>query len=563
MSVANTDGDGYGDKSGIVYQFDGTPYDDFEDGIQTRKVVRSGYGEPGPSPGDIVEMDNTKSNPDTSLPALDLMGQDGNKHDSCGEPFPAFACLGDLDEDNVGCGNSIEVGKSCASPGCARDWPAAVKRKTVRWAGQLEAHRRIKYAEYNRADSHATSIKDERKAVFNQLIISPPKGYKLDSDQPIERTKKLLKTILEKQFQIDGFGIIYHPYRIQAEYRDDKFDHPGEDGRGDMGWSDVLAQNNSYDYIYYSPHFHVYYTSMNKEFDPNIATAMYEQTGWLFKRTEQQRDSENEDSSISIYGKEELVSQLAYSMSHAPLRADTERDEMWTRLIGDLNGLYIPDGIEDQCLSIFCDISGKLLGANFVNLKDRDCEQCVGLDDPDDDLDATDCGCDADCGCDDGQKPIKDVWEPDASGSNPTLSGSNSWPSGTFGSSTADFHDSDGEYWTASEVSSSRSSESTVTATGDSRTDDGDDGSSDVSGSSTASGDDSAGICNGSYKPMWMAQNRLNNDEWCEQAEYADELEAAYSAYQTARDEDDAIWEPDRDKQDDHLDETGGAVAPR
>jgi hypothetical protein len=62
---------------------------------------------------------------------------------------------------------------------------------------------------------------------------------------------------------------------------------------------------------------------------------------------------------------------------------------------------------------------------------------------------------------------------------------------------------------------------------------------------------------------MWMAQDRLNDDEWCEQAEYADELEAAYREYQTAREEDDAIWEPDRDKQDDHLDETGGAVAPR
>jgi hypothetical protein len=301
---------------------------------------------------------------------------------------------------------------------------------------------------------------------------------------------------------------------------------------------------------------------MNKEFDPAIATAMYEQTGWLFKRTEQ-RDSENEDSSISIYGLEELVSQLAYSMSHAPLRADTDRDEMWTRLIGNLNGLYIPDGIEDQCLSIFCDVSGQLLGTNFVNLKDRDCEQCVGLDDLND-LEATGCGCDTDCGCDDGQTPIEDVWEPDDSGSNPTLNGSNSSPSGTFGgSSTADFHNSDGKHWTASEVSSSRSSESTVTATGDSRTDDRDDGSSDVSGSSTASGDDSAGICNGSYKPMWMAQNRLNNDEWFEQAEYADELEAAYRNYQTAREEDDAIWEPDRDKQDDNLDETGGAVAPR
>jgi len=55
VSVDNFDGDGFADQSSIIYSFQN------DDGEQIRELSRSGFGEAGPSPGDVIERETTNS----------------------------------------------------------------------------------------------------------------------------------------------------------------------------------------------------------------------------------------------------------------------------------------------------------------------------------------------------------------------------------------------------------------------------------------------------------------------------------------------------------------------
>lgn len=132
MSVENFAGYGDGDQPSIIYAFDG--------GDEIREVVRSGYGEIGHSPGDVIERTTTQSNPTGRLPELEIPGQRGVQRDDCGEDLPAFAC-----EE---CGMPTYIGPTSGSPHCSRCWAAAVKDKTIRLGGKLKNFRRMLYAQY-------------------------------------------------------------------------------------------------------------------------------------------------------------------------------------------------------------------------------------------------------------------------------------------------------------------------------------------------------------------------------------------------------------------------------
>ena len=129
MSVENLDGNGFADQPSIVYAFEKNENDE----VEIRELSRSGFGSPGSSPGDAIERESTKSSPTTWLPELELPGRRGLWRDDCGEDIPAFARTSE-----GGCRSPVYVGRTCASPVCERDWPAAVKAKTVRTAGKLE-----------------------------------------------------------------------------------------------------------------------------------------------------------------------------------------------------------------------------------------------------------------------------------------------------------------------------------------------------------------------------------------------------------------------------------------
>ena len=282
MSVDNFDGDGFADQPSIVYAFES---DDSGD-VEIRELSRSGFGEVGPSPSDVIKRETTKSNPSERLPELELPGERGIRYDDCGEEIPAFACLGRDDDDSAGCGNPVYVRRSCVSPVCERDWPAAVKSKVVSTAGKLEGFRRALYARYD----------GTKNIDFNHVVASLP-DLLVDSENPLKRALLIIKTLLEEHWHIEGFVAIFHPYRIKKEYRSDQYDHGGEPGQGEMVWSDLLP-NPDREYLSFKPHFHTFFPAPRASFDYSVAEAIQEQSGWLFHRI----TKGGEDNNVSVEG---------------------------------------------------------------------------------------------------------------------------------------------------------------------------------------------------------------------------------------------------------------------
>lgn len=343
MSVDNFDGDGTADQPSIIYAFD--------NGDEIREVSRSGYGEVGPSPGDVIKRNSTRSNPTEPLPELELPGGRGLKEEDCGEEIPVFACSH--------CGKPKYLGRCCASPVCKRDWPAAVKNKAVRLAGKLDAMRRKLYAQH-----------DGKKDVdFNHVVASLP-GFLVDSKEPVNRALLVLKTLLEQNWHISGFAAIYHPYRIKKEYRKDQYEHDGEEGEGDMTWADVLSSENPEEYVKYSPHFHLFFPAIRTSFDYMVAEAVQEQSGWVFHRI-----TKDGNSNISVENLEDLVYQVTYAFSHAGVNDwSTGRFELTSRMKGELHNMSVSDEVEAECLSFFCEAAPKLLGTPFADLSKSSCD---------------------------------------------------------------------------------------------------------------------------------------------------------------------------------------------
>lgn len=55
MSVDNLDGNGLADQPSVIYG-----YTDDTDELHIKELSRSGYGEPGPSLGDVIKREPTK-----------------------------------------------------------------------------------------------------------------------------------------------------------------------------------------------------------------------------------------------------------------------------------------------------------------------------------------------------------------------------------------------------------------------------------------------------------------------------------------------------------------------
>ena len=114
MSVKNFDGDGFTDQPSIIHSFE----TDNSGDAQIRELARSGFGEVGPSPGDVIERETTTSDPTDSLSELDLTGEGGLARDDCGEDIPGVACLRHDSTDSAGCGKPVYVGRTCVNPTC-------------------------------------------------------------------------------------------------------------------------------------------------------------------------------------------------------------------------------------------------------------------------------------------------------------------------------------------------------------------------------------------------------------------------------------------------------------
>ena len=550
MSVENFDGDGFADQPSIIYSFE----KDNSDDVEIRELVRSGFGEIGPSPGDVIEREATKSDPTDSLPELELPGQGGLAQDDCGEDIPAFACLGHDSADSAGCGKPVYVGRTCANPTCERDWPAAVKRKVVRTAGKLDGFRRALYARYN-----------GRKDIdLNHVVASPPNGFAVDSETPLKRTLLILKTLLEEHWAIEGFVSIFHPYRIKKEYRKDQYEHGGAEGEGDMTWKDVLDEDNPYQYLTFEPHFHLFFPAPRASFDYSVTEAIEAHSGWLFHRIEKS----DEDNHKSVEDLDDLVHQLTYCFSHAGVQEVGPRDELASRMKGDLHNCYIPDGVEEEVLAMFCDAAPKLLGVRFANMNEATCSAEIseaGINSDSSKPSAQSDSC-VDCDCEtDDSHPLHDVWNP---GEDTVLStstpGGDPWSGDEFGAGGGGFG-SDGDSWgyATGTTASAQSKAEGSTAVSEAAEGDENPSKTTTEESSDEGSElpvDARSECGGTLRPIYEADERLEDDSWCKQAEYVSGLRDAYAEWEDlVDDEQEKPW-VDVDDDDDDLDATGSVV---
>lgn len=536
MSVENLDGDGLADQPSIIYGFnetattgglpdsaqallDDTPVKHTDDGeVNIRELSRSGWAKPGPSPGDVIERESTKSTLDTRLPDLDLPGSGGLNRDDCGEDIPAFACLGGED-DNEGCGKPIYVGRSCANPTCSRDWPAAVKDKVLRLAGKLDSYSRILH-------------KRTGEPIHQNHVVASLPGLLVDSEMPVDRVYEILKTILKHQWGIEGFAAIYHPYRIKQEYRADQYSHGGADGEGDMTWSDVLSSDNPYQYLKFEPHFHLFFPAKQAQFDYSVVPGVYKDSGWVFHRIEKS----GEDNHKSVEDLEDLVHQITYCFSHCGVNDwYADRDELTSRMKGGLadDVEYVPDSTKDQVLAHFCEAAPKLLGTRFVNLNEATCDAEVSSQ-----PNHSHAECDSE-ETDDPRShhPLHDIWNPGAGLPSSSSSGSDPFPTDVFDPAYPS-DGSSGERVSASATTSVSPEADTATLTA---SEDNDTSDSPVT--------DDRERCGGTVKPIRQAESRLDDNEWCRQAEYVAGLRDAYAEWRrrTGGDEDLPWTAGDRD----------------
>jgi hypothetical protein len=516
MSVANFDGDGYGDTSGLVYGYD----DDDLDDTEIRKVIRSGYGNIGVSPGDVEPMSSTKSTLDDRLPQSPLPGDPGYAQPDCGADIPAWAC-----ED---CGNPLYIGRTCKNPSCERCWAAAVRDQVVTRAAKL----------YGLGGDLYHNRYDEREDVdLNHIVASLP-DILVDSDEPIEHVLKILKVILEKKWHIEGFEAVYHPYRIKDEYRKDQYDHGGEPGRGDMTWADVLDKDDPYQYLKHEPHFHIFFPAKRYQFDYSTVEYVERETGWVFHRISK------EDSNISVWDLDDLVHQLTYCYSHCGVIETEQKTKLASRMKGDLHNIDALDRITKQATASFCDAAPKLLGVNFTDMSEASCEAA-----------ACDCDDDEECHCEDDH-PLHDLYDGDDDGT-PDFNAADS-------SNAAPSFDETG----GSDTQSALNPDSNLLSTNGTPTlEAGSPGVDDATESDTteiaaadatrsvspAVATDAGDTCDGDLIPMREAQSLLDDDEWCKQARYSDALRLAYEEWQDRTDDGD----------DDLLDQDGNAVQRR
>lgn len=521
MSAENFDGDGLADQPSVVYSFDS------ENGEQIRELVRSGHGDAGASPGDVLQKNTTVSDPTDSPPQLDLPGQGGLYRDSCGDDIPAFACLGHDSDDSDGCGKPVYVGNTCANPTCSRDWAAAAKRKTCRAAGKLEGLRRKLYVSYD----------GSKNIDFNHVVASPPDGFGVDSETPLKRTLLIIKTLLEQNWHIEGFLAIYHPYRIKKEYRKDQYQHGGDSGEGDMTWKDVLNKDDPHQFLKFEPHFHLFFPAIRKSFDYSVTEAVENQSGWLFHRI----TKGGEDNNISVNDLDDLVHQLTYCFSHAGVREVGPRDELASRMKGDLHNCYIPDGVGDDVMARFCDAAPKLLGVTFSNMNEATCSAEISQDGISSESSGSSSSSDlplsdseSDCNCETGDQekhPLHDVWNPGEDTTlSPSSAGGDPWPGDEFdaGSGSDSWSRSNGGSSSAAPKTNETQAVSDVAESSENQST-GDEGES--SDDSVTSPVDDRGECGGTLRPMHEAQSRLEDDEWSQQAEFISGLRDAYDEY--------------------------------
>lgn len=285
--------------------------------------------------------------PEYPLPSTGEMLED------CGERFAGNFC--------PGCGKPHEVGRTCRNPDCPRCWQSWAFHRGISMAAKLQS-----LAKY-RPDG-----------VFkHHITVSLDDSTRFNSKDPLKRGTEAVKALLA-QVDIDTGYLVYHPYRIAPEYRGTILGH--ESGEGDMSWKDILEKVESdawtweavrEEFLVYAPHFHV--ICLSEFVDCTSVAQIEEQTGGVIHRITTRREDGNEKSIADL---EELCKVTAYSLSHAGIAPESERQTHRTaiRPFGQVANFEAYSNDEKDVSRAMRAVASKVLG---LDLPPRECNEAV------------------------------------------------------------------------------------------------------------------------------------------------------------------------------------------
>lgn len=241
------------------------------------------------SPEDVIAKFNQlpagkSDHYEDKLPQLPVPGT-GLRRETCGNDIPR-GC--------AGCGKTHTVGQTCQRRMCPRCWKNWDRRRAAMICAKMEARRRTR-------ESRGMGWQGWK---FHHLVLSPPEGFALNSDQPFDRTIQILKEVLEELGVPEGV-LLYHPWR--GPDGDDRgfWKHVLPDGE-EIGNNTLVEEHD----LQFSPHFHA--VVLAKHVDGGYVTkAIEEQTGWIVDRI-----TKGEDSDVSIYDEYDLARSVTYCLSH-------------------------------------------------------------------------------------------------------------------------------------------------------------------------------------------------------------------------------------------------------
>lgn len=327
------------EKSGILYRYDGDFFDDRDGGVRRIKrddPVRLVDRLDESARALPVDLDAAFVN---HLPAGPLPGSGDPLTDvevPCGDSWPSKAC------DR--CGNVYWGQRACRRSQCPECWKSWDKERAIGISAKISGRQR-----YLNAGPGSTTW-------MHHAIVSPPQGYGMRSEQPLDRTKEAVK-------QIAGFGgadegvIIYHPWRIAEAHRGDVLGHAS--GHGDKTWKDILGlieelgfQEVADEYLVYGPHFHVIGLSEYFYFDTK---GFEEESGWIVERI-------SDDSGASIREVDDLCRVVGYSLSHAMLRGSGRGMDAAYWYFGEVQEFEPTPGVERDVERAFESIQRTILG---------------------------------------------------------------------------------------------------------------------------------------------------------------------------------------------------------
>ena len=330
-------------KGGICFEVDG---DDSRRRVTLRQSI-------DPSFSDSIDVDEPDAREFADAPPeLPLPGS-GSRFSDCGDEIPPLFC-----ED---CGEPTHVGRTCRRSRCPRCWKAWAYHRTKEVAGKIEGLRRKRNA--------ATSKHVKNHHITLSFANLP---LRFDSQNAVGRLFEVTKVLLG-EIDLNAGCLVYHPWRIDPEYRGGVQDH--ESGNGDMTWKDILEKVQSEawsweaaceEFLVFKPHLHAIGPAVFVQ-GGEVAREIEKRTGVVIKRI-----TKDEDPSVSLYDTEDIAGATAYAISHTGLK-QRDTDDAWqsmVRMFGEAANLSPTLGVRADVEDALRTVSPTVLG---LRLPDKGC----------------------------------------------------------------------------------------------------------------------------------------------------------------------------------------------